>query len=162
MKPPFSRPFVVALGSNLGPREEHIAAAFSALSTLPATRLLARSPVTETAPVGGPPQGPYLNAAALIESAIAPLDLLDHLLAIERRAGRERRERWGPRTLDLDLLWSPGLILDEPRLQLPHPRLAERIFALEPLLALAPEARDPRTGEPYAAALARLRAASPA
>jgi 2-amino-4-hydroxy-6-hydroxymethyldihydropteridine diphosphokinase len=153
---PLSRPYVVAIGSNLGPREAHVAAAFSALGALPGTRLLARGPITETAPVGGPPQGPYLNAAALIETTLAPLDLLDHLLAIEQRAGRERRERWGPRTLDLDLLWSPGLILDEARLQLPHPRLAERAFALEPLLALAPEARDPRTGERYAGVLERL------
>ena len=106
--------------------------------------------------MGGPPQGHFLNGALLLATTLPPLTLLDHMLAIERDRGRERRERWGPRPLDLDLLWSPGLALDEPTLTLPHPRLRLRRFALEPLVELVPDATDPRDGALYATVLAAL------
>jgi len=148
--------FVIGLGSNLGDRQANLLGARQAIEALPATRVLAGSPLRETAPVGGPPQGAYLNGALLIETPLAPAALLDHLLTIERSFGRERRERWGPRTLDLDILFSPGLVLRLPSLTLPHPRLHERRFALEPLVEVAPWAADPLTGALYADTLARL------
>jgi 2-amino-4-hydroxy-6-hydroxymethyldihydropteridine diphosphokinase len=146
---------VVGLGSNLGDRAATLEGAFAALGALPATRLLARSSTAETAPIG-PPQGEYLNAAALLETSLPPVALLDLLLGIERSFGRERRVRWGPRTLDLDLLWIDGQQLDTERLVVPHPHLRERIFALAPLLEVAPDARDPLTSERYADVLAAL------
>jgi 2-amino-4-hydroxy-6-hydroxymethyldihydropteridine diphosphokinase len=101
--------------------------------------------------MGGPPQPEYLNAAVLLAFDGAPLELLDALLAIEARLGRVRAERWGPRTIDLDLLWIDGVAVEDARLEVPHPRLRERAFALVPLLEVAPEARDPRTGVRYVA-----------
>lgn len=105
--------------------------------------VLARSRVYETAPVGVTDQPSFLNAAILVECTLSPLDLLDALLAIEKQLGRGRAEdtiRWGPRTIDLDVLWIGGLVVDDPRLQVPHPRLAGRAFALIPLLDVVPEA----------------------
>jgi 2-amino-4-hydroxy-6-hydroxymethyldihydropteridine diphosphokinase len=107
--------------------------------------------VYATTPVGGPPQPEFLNAAASLRYGGAPLDLLDALLAIEARLGRRRAERWGARTIDLDVLWIEGLAIDTARLVVPHPRLQERAFALVPLLEIEPGARDPRTGAVYAA-----------
>ena len=143
---------VVGLGSNLGDRAATLASAVRALASLPSTRVVAESARVETAPVGGPPQGPYLNGAVRLSTELSPRALLDGLLAIERAHGRERRERWGPRTLDLDVLWIAGLVVDEPGLVVPHPRLREREFALRPLLEVAAGAVDPSTGEAYAAA----------
>jgi 2-amino-4-hydroxy-6-hydroxymethyldihydropteridine diphosphokinase len=114
----------------------------------------ARSRVYETAPVGKLDQPSFLNAAIAVECALPPLVLLAALLGIERELGRDRSEdavRWGPRTIDLDVLWIEGLALDDARLVVPHPRLVERAFALVPLLEVAPAAKDPRTGQPYAA-----------
>jgi 2-amino-4-hydroxy-6-hydroxymethyldihydropteridine diphosphokinase len=91
-----------------------------------------------------------------VEVAGDPLQLLAQLQQIEQAHGRERFEHWGPRTLDLDLLWIDGAIVDHPRLTLPHPRLLERAFALVPLVSLVPEARDPRTGRRYSAAVLAL------
>jgi 2-amino-4-hydroxy-6-hydroxymethyldihydropteridine diphosphokinase len=113
------------------------------------------SHVYETAAVG-PPQPDYLNAAVRLASSLAPQRLLSELLSIERAHGRERRERWGPRTLDLDLLYSPALLLNEADLTLPHPELSRRAFALAPLLDVAPGAIDPRSGERYADLFAAL------
>lgn len=115
-------------------------------------RVVARSRVYETAPVGGPPQPHFLNAAVAVECTLALPALLEELLRIEVSLGRVRGDdevRFGPRTLDLDVLWAEGAILDLPRLTVPHPRLAGRAFALLPLLEVAPGASDPRTGEPY-------------
>ena len=139
---------VVGLGSNEGDRLAALTGAALRLSR--AVRVEAASTVYETTPVGGPPQGDYLNAAVLVEAAMTPLELVDVLLAIEASMGRVRRERWGPRVIDLDLLWAPGVVMDDPRCTLPHPRLAERAFALVPLLELVPGAIDPRSGHPYA------------
>ena len=153
---PHARSAVIGLGGNLGDREATLGRATEAIAALRETRLIAASRLRETSPVGGPPQGPYLNGAVRVETRLSPRMLLDILLSIERRFGRERRQRWGPRTLDLDLLWIAGVTLDEPGLTVPHPRLTERRFALEPLVEVAPEAFDPATGEPYADILNRL------
>lgn len=126
----------MGLGANLGDR--HLA--FDrALELLPGV-VEARSPRYETAPVG-PPQPSFLNAAVRLRTALAPLALLDALLAVERTLGRDRDQetRWGPRTLDLDVLLWPGRTLSEPRLHVPHPRLGERAFALAPLLDVLAE-----------------------
>ena len=141
------RSYVIGLGANLGERLATLKSALAGLSRLGSVQGI--SAVYETAAVG-PPQPDYLNAAVLLESGLGPLELLGQLLEVERQHGRERRERWGPRTLDLDLLFSPGLVLTEPALTLPHPELARRVFALAPLLDVAPEAREPRSGERYA------------
>jgi len=141
------RCYVIGLGANLGDRLVSLQSAVLALEAR--GTLLAISALYECAPVG-PPQPHYLNAAVLLDSELEPGQLLSELLAIERAHGRERRERWGPRTLDLDLLFSPGLVLHEAQLTLPHPELARRAFALSPLLDVVPEARDPHTGARYA------------
>lgn len=111
-------------------------------------RVLRRSAVYETPPAGGPPQGDYLNAAALIVTSLDAREILERTLAIERALGRTRPDevRWGPRTIDLDVLWIEGEVVSEPGLSVPHPRLVERPFALQPLLDVAPDASDPRSG----------------
>jgi len=138
---------VIGLGSNLGDREATIAAAVAALRA-PDLHVLRRSPLYETKPEGGPPQGDYLNGAVLIVTAVTAQELLERCLAVERALGRVRPDavRWGPRTIDLDLLWIEGEAVSEGGLEIPHPRLAERSFALRPLLDLAPDATDFRTG----------------
>jgi len=120
-------------------------------------RVLATSAFIETAPWGLLEQPAFLNGAALIETTLSPLALLAAARAIEASLGRVRGTPWGPRTLDLDLLWSEELILDHPELSVPHPRLTERSFALSPLLELVPTASDPRTGISYLASLDSLR-----
>jgi 2-amino-4-hydroxy-6-hydroxymethyldihydropteridine diphosphokinase len=140
---------VVGVGANLGDRLSTMRAAVNELARV--ARVVKTSRVYATTPVGGPPQPEYLNAAVLVAFDGAPLDLLDALLAIEARFGRVRAERWGPRTIDLDLLWIDGMAVDDARLAVPHPRLRERAFALVPLLELVPDARDPRTGARYVA-----------
>jgi 2-amino-4-hydroxy-6-hydroxymethyldihydropteridine diphosphokinase len=104
------------------------------------TPVVARSNVWETAPVGGPEQPDFYNAAILLEWNDDPLALLDALLAIEAKLGRVREVRFGPRTIDLDILWIEGQTIDAPRLTVPHPRLHERAFAIAPLLEVAPKA----------------------
>jgi len=145
---------VVGLGGNLGDRVRSLAEGVRALADI--GTLLAVSSLYETEPVGGPPQGCYLNAAALVRTCLGPRGVLERLLAAERALGRVRRERWAPRLIDLDLLWAGDLVVTEPDLEVPHPRLRERAFALVPLLEVVPDARDPRTGEPYAGVLAGL------
>jgi 2-amino-4-hydroxy-6-hydroxymethyldihydropteridine diphosphokinase len=149
----------VGLGSNLGDRAAHLLLGLSALSRLPKTHLLRLSPVYETAPVG-PPQPPYLNMVAELETELSPTGLLAEMLRIEKALGRERRERWGPRTLDLDLLLYGDLVLEEAGLSVPHPRLHERAFVLVPLLDLLPEGRHPLLGQSFAELLASLDASS--
>jgi 2-amino-4-hydroxy-6-hydroxymethyldihydropteridine diphosphokinase len=140
---------VVGLGANLGDRLATMRSAMADLAHIAVVGTTSR--VYATTPVGGPPQPEFLNAAAVVRYEGAPLDLLDALLAIEARLGRQRVERWGARTIDLDLLWIDGLAIDTARLVVPHPRLHERAFALVPLLEIEPGARDPRTGAAYAA-----------
>ena len=131
----------VGVGSNLGDREGTIRAAIDALPGV-----VAVSSLQETEPVGPVEQPPFLNGAVALETELSPRELLDVLLAVERRLGRERRERWGPRTIDLDLLLYGDRSLDEPGLALPHPRLHKRRFALEPLAELDPELEIPGRG----------------
>lgn len=128
----------IALGSNLGDRRAHLEAAFAALGALPGTRLIARSALFETPPLGPAGQQDYLNAAAALATTLTPEPLLDALLTIETARGRVRRERWGPRTLDLDLLLHGDTALQTPRLTLPHPAMLGRAFVLTPLADIAP------------------------
>ena len=147
----------LGLGSNFGDRRGNLDAALAALRANPAVRVLAVSPFIETAPVGGPPgQGPYLNGAAAVETDLAPADLVAALKHIERALGRREGPRWGPRPVDLDILLYGALVLDTPDLTIPHPRLRERRFVLEPLAAIAPAARDPVTGLTVRKLVARL------
>lgn len=127
----------VALGSNLGDPLAQLRRATSALAGLPETRLAAISAVYRSAAIGPGTQPEYLNAAVRLTTALAPLALLDHLQAIETSQGREREQRWGARTLDLDLLLYGDRSVDQPRLTVPHPRLTERPFALFPLADVA-------------------------
>lgn len=147
------RRYVIGLGANLGDRFETLRAARAGLAQY--GTVLAASGVYETEPVG-PAQPLFLNAAVLVESGLAPVVLLRALLHLEQAHGRERRVRWGPRSLDLDLLFSPGLVLTTPELVLPHPELTRRAFALVPLLDVAGEARDPSSGVAYREHLAQL------
>ena len=131
----------VGLGSNLGDREALIRRAAELVG---ARRL---SAVIETEPWGRVDQPPFLNAVAEVETALGPRAFLDRLLAVEQSLGRDRAgERWGPRTIDLDLLLFGSLELDEPGLRVPHPYLHERRFVLEPLAELAPDAEVPGRG----------------
>jgi 2-amino-4-hydroxy-6-hydroxymethyldihydropteridine diphosphokinase len=131
----------VALGSNLGNRDGYLAQARTALGALPETELIAASRIEETAPLGPVPQPPYLNQMVLLRTALSPRALLEACRAIERAAGRQRRERWGPRTLDLDLVRVGSRTVDEPDLQLPHPELPRRDFWQRELVELTPHAR---------------------
>lgn len=148
----------IAMGSNLGDRRAHLDAACAALRALPRTAVRAVSAYVETEPVGPPGQGLYLNAAALLDTALAPRPLLLALLEIERSRGRRREDapRWGPRTLDLDLLLYADLVLDEPGLTVPHPRMHERRFVLGPLAELAPDIVVPLHGVSVRAMLERI------
>jgi len=141
-----AQPAIVALGGNVGDSRQIFAAALSALEHTPGLTLLAQSAWYETAPVG-PPQANYLNACVLLQSALSPWELLTELQSLETRFGRRRRERWGPRTLDLDLILFGQTVMTEERLTLPHPRLTERDFVLTPLLEIAPDWVDPRNGK---------------
>lgn len=140
------RRVVFGLGSNLGDREALLCAAANGLRTLPGVTGSTVSSLYETEPVGGPPQGRYLNAALLVVTDEEPEELLRAAARLEQEHGRVRRERNGPRTLDIDVLWIEDEVVDLPLLQVPHPRMHERAFALLPLLEVAPDARDPRTG----------------
>jgi 2-amino-4-hydroxy-6-hydroxymethyldihydropteridine diphosphokinase len=131
----------VGVGANLGDREATIRAAIDALPGI-----VGVSELRETDPVGVVDQPLFLNGAVALDTELTPRELLDALLAVERDLGRERRERWGPRTIDLDLLLYGDETIDEPGLTVPHPRLHERRFALEPLLDLDPEVAIPGRG----------------
>ncbi len=132
----------IGLGSNQGNRREHLTGAVRALREMGGIRVEAISSVYETTPVG-PPQPMYLNAVMRVSTNLSPFALLGVLHGIEDASGRVRQERWGPRTLDLDLLMVDDLVIETPILTLPHPRLAERDFVLVPLNELNPEAKHP-------------------
>lgn len=134
----------IALGANLGDRRGAIESALLLLQSHPEVSQVYCSTLHETAPVGGPPgQGPFLNAAARLSTTLSPEALLDLLHKIERDLGRVRYEHWGPRTIDLDLLFYDDLVIDQPGLTVPHPRLHERRFVLEPLAEIEPELVHP-------------------
>ncbi len=146
----------IGVGSNLGDRVGHCAAAVEALAQLDRTRVTACSPWYETEPVGGGVQGWFVNGAVEVETALDPRELLSACLTIERTRGRERRIPDGPRTLDLDLLLYADRVLDEVDLTLPHPRLTQRAFVLIPLSDIAPQVVHPLAGVTIAALRARV------
>jgi len=116
----------IALGSNLGDRDQFLARARLALAALPGSRVVAESSVEETAPVGDVPQGAYLNQMVALETALSPRELLAALQHIERNEGRVRTVRWGPRTLDLDIVRYDDKKIEEPDLVIPHPQISHR------------------------------------
>lgn len=137
----------IALGSNLGDSKQQLLNAIDKLSGLSDSRLVARSRFYRTPPWGNVDQPDFLNAVVVLETSLPPHDLLDALLEIEREAGRLRSgERWGPRTLDLDLLHVAGQTINDERLTLPHPHISERAFVLLPLNDLAPDLEIPGQG----------------
>ncbi|HWJ76221.1 MAG TPA: 2-amino-4-hydroxy-6-hydroxymethyldihydropteridine diphosphokinase [Kaistia sp.] len=144
----------LGLGSNLGDRHALLQAAVDALAAADGVTVLAASPIYETPPWGPVPQGPYLNACIAVETSLPARALLDLGLAIEREHGRERAIRWGPRTLDIDLLAYGDVAIDEPGLAVPHPRMSERAFVLVPLADIAP--RLVISGKPIGTWLAML------
>lgn len=136
----------VALGANLGETVEHLRAAVAALDALPDTRVVARSSLYRSAPVGLLDQPDFINAVVAVDTALAPLPLLRTLLDIENRHGRVRSVPNAPRTLDLDLLLHDNTQMNSPALILPHPRMHERAFVLLPLLEIAPDLELPARG----------------
>jgi 2-amino-4-hydroxy-6-hydroxymethyldihydropteridine diphosphokinase len=145
----------VGIGSNIGDREAHLRRAIELLSAEAGIEVAALSKIRETEPVGPVAQRAFLNGAVRVETDLPPRELLDRLLGIEERMGRVRGERFGPRAIDLDLLVYGEETVDEPGLTVPHPRLQERRFALEPLAELDPGLTIAGLG-PISALLARL------
>jgi 2-amino-4-hydroxy-6-hydroxymethyldihydropteridine diphosphokinase len=139
-------PAYVGVGSNLGDSRARVLAAFDALGRLPQTRLVARSRLFRTRPFGPVQQGDFINAAAGLLTQLAPADLLAGIRGIEAAAGRIRAERWGPRTLDLDLLVFGDQRIDTDELKVPHPGIPERGFVLAPLADIAPALAVPGMG----------------
>jgi len=137
---------VVALGSNMDDPGEQVRRGFDEIAALPGTRLLAKSPLYRTAPVGYLDQPPFVNACALVETSLAPRALLERLLELEQRHGRVRAIRNGPRTLDLDIVVYGDRPVSEPGLTIPHPRAHERAFVLQPLVDVWPDAMIPGRG----------------
>ncbi|HWF80403.1 MAG TPA: 2-amino-4-hydroxy-6-hydroxymethyldihydropteridine diphosphokinase [Streptosporangiaceae bacterium] len=135
-----SRPVVLALGSNLGDRLANLQAGVHHLAGAPGLWLSAVSAIFETAPVGGPVQPDFLNAVLLADSELPARSILDHCQAAEASLGRLREERWGPRTLDVDLIACDDEVSSDPVLTLPHPRAHERAFVLAPWLDVDPAA----------------------
>ena len=137
----------IGLGANLGHREATIARAVEFVSQAEGVDIVAVSSLRETEPWGPVEQSPYLNGAVEVETDLRPRSIHEVLLGVEHALGRDRSgERWGPRTIDLDLLLYEDVDVDEPGLTVPHPRLHERLFALEPLAELAPDAVVPGLG----------------
>ena len=136
----------IGLGSNLDAPGRHVLSAFDELARLPLTRLVARSALYRSAPVGYPHQPDFINAVAQVATALDPHALLTALLALERRHGRRRDFANGPRTLDLDVLLYGDLVLAADDLTLPHPRIGERAFVLQPLVEIAPDCVIPGLG----------------
>jgi len=145
----------VGIGSNLGDREAYVRRALELLGAGEGIDVVVVAGVREPEPVGPIEQGPFVNGAALLATELSPRELLGRLLTIEGRLGRVRDERFGPRTIDLDLLVYGDAVVAEPGLTVPHPRLHERRFALEPLADLAPDLVVPGRG-PISALLAEL------
>lgn len=137
----------IGLGSNLGDRHGNIEAALCCLDEAEETRILRVSKLMETDPVGRPPQDKFVNGVAEIETEFSPEELLEELLAIESKLGRVRKAKWGPRVIDLDLLFYEHRVIDSPDLKLPHPLIVARAFVLAPLAELAPELVHPVTGK---------------
>lgn len=146
----------IGLGSNLGDREATIRAALEGIAELPQTDLLRVSSLYDTEPVGEVDQPNFLNAVALVDTELDPRQLLWNLMLVEKRLGRVRTQKWGPRTLDLDLLLYGDEIIDEGDLRVPHPEIIRRSFVLVPLVELEPRLVHPGTGETMSSHLSRL------
>ncbi len=146
----------IGLGSNLGDREASLRQALEQLAQAPDTVVVRASSLYDTEPVGVEDQPHFLNAVAQLETQLTPRQLLWNLMLIERRLGRVRTQRWGPRTIDLDLLVYEDAIIEDDDFQLPHPELAKRSFVLVPLVELEPMLTHPVTGETMLALLQRL------
>jgi 2-amino-4-hydroxy-6-hydroxymethyldihydropteridine diphosphokinase len=150
---------ILALGSNIagpwGSPREAVERALLQLKIAP-LRMIRSSSLIETAPFGNLDQPSFVNAVANIKTKLEPIALLSHLHTIEKAAGRERIEHWGPRTLDLDILDYNGLVINLPTLTLPHPGIAERNFVLQPLNQIAPTWRHPLTQETAASMIQKL------
>jgi len=147
----------VGIGSNVGEREAYIRRAVELLALLPQTQLVRLSSLYDSDPVGVLDQPPFLNAVAMLETDLAPRQLLWNLNLVEHQLGRVRTQRWGPRTIDLDILFYSNLVLDEPDLTLPHPEIEHRAFVLIPLNELDPFLPHPRTGLVVSEMLKRLK-----
>jgi 2-amino-4-hydroxy-6-hydroxymethyldihydropteridine diphosphokinase len=143
---PLWRPAYVAIGSNLNQPQARVHEAFEHLAALPATQLLLRSRLFLTRPMGPQDQPHFVNAAAGLLTQLTARQLLEDLLRVEQSMGRKRQERWGPRVIDLDLLWTLGETIDEPGLTLPHPGVSTRNFVLYPLADIAPSLVIPGHG----------------
>ncbi|MFO0662164.1 MAG: 2-amino-4-hydroxy-6-hydroxymethyldihydropteridine diphosphokinase [Polyangiaceae bacterium] len=152
-----NRRVVVGLGANLGDREATIRTAIERISQVDGVRLERVSTLRQTAPIG-PEQPDFLNGAIALTTTLEAVDVLRALLDIERALGRRRDPslRWGPRVIDLDVLWVEGESIESDELTVPHPRLHERRFALEPLVEVAEDATEPRSGARYRDMLAAL------
>jgi 2-amino-4-hydroxy-6-hydroxymethyldihydropteridine diphosphokinase len=142
-----NRRTVIAMGSNLGDRLDYLQGGLDGLFDMPRLDFLAVSPVYQTAPVGGPEQPDYLNAVVICETPMPARTLLERCLGLEDAFGRVRGERWGPRTLDLDLIVYGDEVSDSPGLTLPHPRAHERAFVLAPWHDADPDAEIPGRGK---------------
>ena len=146
----------IGLGSNLGDREANLRQALEYLEQAPDTSVVRASSLYDTEPVGVEDQPHFLNAVAQLDTQLTPRQLLWNLMLVERRLGRVRSQRWGPRTLDLDMLLYEDSVVDEDDLKLPHPELAKRSFVLVPLVELEPLLVHPVTGETMLSLLQRL------
>jgi 2-amino-4-hydroxy-6-hydroxymethyldihydropteridine diphosphokinase len=151
----------IGLGSNLGDREAMIRQALEALAALPQTELLRASSLYDTEPVGDVEQPNFLNAVAHVDTSLPARQLLWNLLLIEKRLGRERARRWGPRIIDLDLLLYGNEVIEEADLRVPHPELTRRAFVLVPLVELDATLVHPGTGGTMLSHLSRLGARPP-
>jgi 2-amino-4-hydroxy-6-hydroxymethyldihydropteridine diphosphokinase len=143
---PLWRPAYVGIGSNLQSPRDRAVEAIERMSTLDATRIVLRSQLYLTRPMGPLDQPDFINAAVGLLTQLSARDLLAGLLGIERSMGRDRQERWGPRVIDLDLLWMIDSAIDEPGLTVPHPGVSTRNFVLYPLADIAPTIKIPRVG----------------
>lgn len=146
----------IGLGSNLGEREDNIRAALEAIADLPDTDLVRVSSLYDTEPVGEVEQPNFLNAAVVVDTELDARTLLWNLMLIEKRLGRVRTQRWGPRTIDLDLLLYGDELIEDDDLRVPHPEIIRRSFVLVPLVELEPRLVHPGTGETLVAHLNRL------
>jgi 2-amino-4-hydroxy-6-hydroxymethyldihydropteridine diphosphokinase len=146
----------IGLGSNLGDREANLRQALESLAQAPQTTVVRASSLYDTEPIGVEDQPHFLNAVAQLETQLTPRQLLWNLMLVERRLGRVRTQRWGPRTIDLDLLLYEDVVMEEDDLELPHPELAKRSFVLVPLVELEPLLPHPVTGETMLSLLQRL------
>jgi 2-amino-4-hydroxy-6-hydroxymethyldihydropteridine diphosphokinase len=134
----------VAVGANLGDRAANISAAVDSLDRTPGVSVTKQSVLIENPAIGGPSDSPaFLNGVVEIQTTLSPRELLDRLLGIERSLGRERREKWSPRTIDLDLILYGDQVIDAPDLKVPHPLMHRRRFVLEPLAEIAPDVVHP-------------------